>query len=53
MRPVEAGFWKLHQTFDGTYTADDLMDIHEVMDIQIENRARAQDAKERASKNGR
>jgi hypothetical protein len=37
MRPVEAGFWKLHETFDGTYTADDLFDILEVMDFKAEN----------------
>jgi hypothetical protein len=41
MRPVEAGFWRLHETFDGTYTIDDLFDIIEMMDVQLENRARS------------
>jgi hypothetical protein len=41
MRPVAAGLWRLHETFDGTYTVDDLLDICEVMDVQSENRARA------------
>lgn len=47
MRPVETGMWKLHETFDGTYTADDLLDINEVLDIQLENRARAHEWKMR------
>lgn len=41
MRPVAAGFWRLHETFDGTYTVDDLLDILEVIDVDVENRARA------------
>lgn len=41
MRPVEARFWQLHETFDGTYTADDMFDINELMDVQIENKVRA------------
>lgn len=41
MRPVEAGFWKLHETFDGTYIIDDLFDILEAMDVRAENEARA------------
>lgn len=41
MRPVEAGFWKLHETYDGTYIADDLLDINEMMDVVIENKNRA------------
>jgi len=40
MRPVEAGLWKLYETFDGTYIIDDLLDIIEVMDVQLENRLR-------------
>jgi hypothetical protein len=43
MRPVAAGLWKLHETFDGTYTVDDLFDIIEVLDVQTENQARHQD----------
>ncbi|HEY1645138.1 MAG TPA: hypothetical protein VGF75_02015 [Candidatus Saccharimonadales bacterium] len=41
MRPVETGHWKLHETFDGTYTADDMFDINELLDVQAENKARA------------
>jgi hypothetical protein len=41
MRPVEAGLWKLHETFDGTYNVDDLLDINEVMDVQLENKIRS------------
>jgi hypothetical protein len=41
MRPVESGLWKLSETFDGTYTIDDLFDINEVMDVEVENRSRA------------
>lgn len=41
MRPVETGMWKLHETFDGTYTIDDLLDIDEVLDIRAENQVRA------------
>jgi hypothetical protein len=44
MRPVEAGVWKLHETFDGTYTIEDLFDINEVLDVQHENRWRAREA---------
>lgn len=40
MRPVAAGLWRLHETFDGTYTVDDLFDIIEVMDVDVENKAR-------------
>jgi hypothetical protein len=43
MRPVEAGLWKLHETFDGTYTVDDLLDINELLDVQLENKLRAHD----------
>lgn len=40
MRPVMAGMWRLHETFDGTYTIDDLMDAHEILDVKEENEAR-------------
>lgn len=43
MRPVEAGMWRLHETYDGTYTVDDLLDINEVLDVRAENQARAHD----------
>ena len=41
MRPVQAGFWRLHETFDGTYTIDDLFDIVEFLDVRLENENRA------------
>lgn len=41
MRPVAAGMWRLQETFDGTYTIDDLFDIIEVLDVQDESRHRA------------
>jgi hypothetical protein len=47
MRPVEAGLWKLHETFDGTYTVDDLLDINEVLDVQAENQQRFNEWKAR------
>lgn len=43
MRPVDAGLWRLHETFDGTYVVDDLMDVLELLDVQAENRYRAED----------
>lgn len=47
MRPVEAGLWKLHETYDGTYNVDDLFDIHELLDVRSENNLRAKAAEER------
>jgi hypothetical protein len=47
MRPVEAGLWKLHETFDGTYNVDDLLDINELLDVKLENTIRAHDYRER------
>lgn len=41
MRPVEEGYWKLYETFDGTYNIDDLFDILEVIQVKSENAARA------------
>jgi len=49
MRPVEAGFWKLCETFDGTYTIDDLLDILEMMDVKSENEARAEEYRRRST----
>lgn len=40
MRPVETGLWKLCETFDGTYTIDDLFDVIEILDVRLENKAR-------------
>ena len=38
--PVQLGFWKQHELWDGTYTIDDLLDIHEVIDLKNENEYR-------------
>jgi hypothetical protein len=45
--PVKNGFWKHHELFDGTYTLDDLLDIHEMMQVMYENERRARLASER------
>ena len=42
--PVIAGKWQQHELWDGTYTFDDLLDIHEIIAVENENRARAQEA---------
>ena len=39
--------WQQHQVWDGTYTLDDLLDAHEIMDVKIENQERARAAQER------
>ena len=41
--PVIAGKWQQHELWDGTYTFDDLLDIHEIMLVESENRRRAED----------
>jgi len=41
MRPVQDGLWRLHETFDGTYTIDDLFDAVELLDVRLENENRA------------
>ena len=38
--PVEYGYWKQKETWDGTYTIDDLMDILEVIQVKNENERR-------------
>ncbi|WP_394372091.1 DUF6889 family protein [Clostridium neonatale] len=45
--PVQAGLWKQHELWDGTYSLDDLLDIHEMMKVMHENERRAQQAAER------
>lgn len=35
------GVWQHHQTFDGTYSFEDLVDIHELLDVKLENERRA------------
>ena len=48
MRPVDAGLWQLRETFDGTYIVDDLLDALELLDVQAENRYRAEEYAARA-----
>ncbi|MGP1365879.1 MAG: DUF6889 family protein [Schwartzia sp. (in: firmicutes)] len=45
--PVIAGRWRQHELWDGTYTLDDLLDVHEIMTVEQENRFRAEEAAER------
>jgi hypothetical protein len=40
---VLAGYWKQHELWDGTYTLDDLADIHEVMVVKNHNEKIIQD----------
>lgn len=40
-RPVAAGYWRQHETWDGTYNFADLVDIHQLMDLQEEWRRRS------------
>lgn len=44
-----AGKWKQHELWDGTYTLDDLMDAHEMLIVENENKRRAQEAAERSN----
>ncbi|WP_430748914.1 DUF6889 family protein [Clostridium botulinum] len=39
--PVQAKYWKHHELWDGTYNLDDLLDIHELMEVSNENEIRA------------
>jgi len=41
-RPVVEGWWKQREMWDGTYTFEDLLDVHEALDVKSENRWRAQ-----------
>jgi hypothetical protein len=36
-----AGVWKQHEIWDGTYTLDDLLDMHEILAVKCENENRA------------
>ena len=38
-----AGHWRQHELWDGTYTLDDLADMHEIMLVQAENEQILQD----------
>ncbi len=35
--PVGAGLWKQHELWDGTYTAEDLVDVLEFLEIKDVN----------------
>lgn len=39
-QPVSAGLWRQHETFDGTYTVDDLVDALEFLEVKAENNRR-------------
>jgi len=39
-----AGMWKHHETFDGTYSFIDLLDIQEVLDVKEANEQLIRDA---------
>lgn len=49
MAPVLSGMWKQHETWDGTYTMDDLLDAHEMLMVKAENAKRLREAKEKES----
>ena len=51
--PVTAGLWKQHETWDGTYDLDDLLDIVEVLKVKNENERRANEAAELEAKMNR
>lgn len=42
-RPVAEGMWKQHEATDGTYTFEDLLIAHEILDIQNLNKQRYQE----------
>jgi len=35
--------WRQHEVWDGTYTFSDLMNAHEILIVQAENRRRAEE----------
>ena len=39
-RPVAAGLWRQHETFDGTYDVLDLCNVLEFLDVKEENTER-------------
>ena len=43
---MTAGYWKQHEVFDGTYTIDDLLDIHELLLIKSENEKRYRESEQ-------
>ena len=40
-----AGYWQQRETWDGTYNFADLVDVHEMMDVQREMRRRVEELK--------
>ena len=38
-----SGEWRQHELWDGTYSFDDLLDMHEMIDVREENKARSYD----------
>lgn len=44
--PVVAGFWRQKETWDGTYSLEDLIDIHELMAVRSENERRQREQAE-------
>lgn len=47
-----AGYWKQHELWDGTYTLDDLADIHEMMIVKGTNERIIGDYYRERAKNG-
>jgi hypothetical protein len=43
---VQEGLWRQHELWDGTYDLDDLMDIHEMLDVKAINECRARKSAE-------
>lgn len=37
------GMWKQCEVFDGTYTVEDLLDVHEMLRVKLENDKRIRD----------
>ncbi len=35
-----AGLWRHCELFDGTYSFEDLLDVHELLDVKAENERR-------------
>jgi len=40
------GYWKQCEVWDGTYTIDDLLDIHELIMVKNENEKRMQSSED-------
>lgn len=38
------GMWQQHELWDGTYSFNDLLDAHEMMNVKYENERRANKA---------